>query len=224
MTVIIDTTAVINSIRMAQQAGNPAAPAAGYWQMFIKAGGLYIENSAGTVYGPIGTGLYMEQLYENTLAAPGEFNFAGIPGTFDHLKVYLHVLSSHVIYEEVAVNVNNDAVDANYWNASVKGGSGAVEIGSSFQLRNLGSMGITAGYYTFVELDIPNYADITRAKIIKYTRISNNTNADDRYAEVGGLTWLNTAAINRLTFVNTSWANGLAAGSYCQIIGIRSSL
>jgi hypothetical protein len=49
----IDTEAIINWIRLAQQSGNPASPDSGYWSLFVKSDGLYIKNSAGTVYGPI---------------------------------------------------------------------------------------------------------------------------------------------------------------------------
>lgn len=56
MTVIIDSTAVINAVRLAEQAGDPAAPAASFWLLYAKAGGLYIEDSSSVVTGPFGTG------------------------------------------------------------------------------------------------------------------------------------------------------------------------
>lgn len=49
----IDTEAVINWERLAQQGSNPASPAAGYWYLFIKSDGLYIKDSGGNVMGPI---------------------------------------------------------------------------------------------------------------------------------------------------------------------------
>jgi len=52
----ISTTAVINAIRLAQQASNPASPDSGYWAAFVKSDGLYIKDSAGNVTGPFGTG------------------------------------------------------------------------------------------------------------------------------------------------------------------------
>lgn len=52
----IDTTAVIEWIRIHEQGSNPGTPAAGYWYMFIKTDGLYIKDDAGNVTGPFGTG------------------------------------------------------------------------------------------------------------------------------------------------------------------------
>lgn len=56
MTVIIDSTAVINAVRLAEQAGDPAAPAAGFWLLYAKALGLFIEDSSAVVTGPMGAG------------------------------------------------------------------------------------------------------------------------------------------------------------------------
>lgn len=56
MAVIIDSTAVINAVRLKEQAGDPAAPAASYWLLYAKAAGLFIEDSASAVTGPFGTG------------------------------------------------------------------------------------------------------------------------------------------------------------------------
>ena len=51
----IDTDAVINSIRLAEQAGDVLAVAAGYWQLYAKEGGLYFEDDNEVVGGPFGT-------------------------------------------------------------------------------------------------------------------------------------------------------------------------
>lgn len=51
----IDTNAVINWIRSKVQASNPAVPDANYAYVFVKADGLYLRFSDGTVAGPFGT-------------------------------------------------------------------------------------------------------------------------------------------------------------------------
>lgn len=43
----------ISKVRMAEQGSDPAAPAAGYWYIYIKSDGLYIEDESGNVYGPL---------------------------------------------------------------------------------------------------------------------------------------------------------------------------
>lgn len=53
MTVQIDTTAVNNGVRFSNQGSNPSAPASGYILGFTKSDGLYVENSTGTVTGPL---------------------------------------------------------------------------------------------------------------------------------------------------------------------------
>jgi hypothetical protein len=54
MTVSIES-ANINKIRLAQQVGNPSAPATGFDYLFVKSDGqLYIENPAGDILGPMG--------------------------------------------------------------------------------------------------------------------------------------------------------------------------
>lgn len=49
-------TVDIPSVNFAQQGADVAAPGAGRWQLYFKAGGLYARNAAGTVVGPFSTG------------------------------------------------------------------------------------------------------------------------------------------------------------------------
>src|SRR5512140_1720332 len=53
---VIDSTVVINGIRLAEQGSNPSSPAAGYEVIFAKSDGLYIKDSSGTVTGPFAGG------------------------------------------------------------------------------------------------------------------------------------------------------------------------
>lgn len=67
MAVTIDTTAEINSVRLKQQAGDPSAPAASHWSLYVKAGGLYIEDSSSVVTGPFGAASTSAATVELTL-------------------------------------------------------------------------------------------------------------------------------------------------------------
>lgn len=60
----IGTTSQISKIRLDEQVGDPSAPAVGYWVLYVKATGLFIEDALGNVYGP--------------------FAIAGILGDHDH--------------------------------------------------------------------------------------------------------------------------------------------
>jgi hypothetical protein len=43
-------------LTLAEQASDPATPAAGLWELYSKSGGLYLIDDAGAVVGPFGTG------------------------------------------------------------------------------------------------------------------------------------------------------------------------
>jgi len=49
MATIDADSAVINAVRFAQQAADPAAPSSGGWKLYFKSGGAYYESSAGVV-------------------------------------------------------------------------------------------------------------------------------------------------------------------------------
>lgn len=50
---VIDSTAVINGVRMAEQGSDPSSPASGYQIVYVKSGGVYIKTSGGAVTGPL---------------------------------------------------------------------------------------------------------------------------------------------------------------------------
>lgn len=56
MTVIIDSTAEIDGVRLREQGSDPSAPSASHWILYAKATGLFIEDSASAVTGPMGAG------------------------------------------------------------------------------------------------------------------------------------------------------------------------
>lgn len=66
----IDTDVVINSIRIAEQAGDVGAIAAGYWQLYAKEGGLYLEDDNEVVGGPLGTNFVPSGRLTLTTATP----------------------------------------------------------------------------------------------------------------------------------------------------------
>lgn len=56
MTVQIDTTAEIDGVRLREQGGDPTTPAASHWILYAKSTGLFIEDDASAVTGPLGAG------------------------------------------------------------------------------------------------------------------------------------------------------------------------
>lgn len=71
----IGNNSEISKVRFVEQIADPAAPAVGYWVIYIKTDGVYIEDSAGNVTGPLGNFTIMDE----TLALPVEpnINFTG---------------------------------------------------------------------------------------------------------------------------------------------------
>lgn len=53
---IINENAIIDGVRFKEQAANPEPPTTGFRLLFVKNNGVYDENSAGTVTGPLGSG------------------------------------------------------------------------------------------------------------------------------------------------------------------------
>lgn len=75
----IGTNAEISKIRLAEQGSDPTAPAAGYGALYVKTGGMYYENSGGTVVGPFGTGNMTVVTYDTD--ADGTVNASDTAGT-----------------------------------------------------------------------------------------------------------------------------------------------
>jgi len=48
----VTSAANISKIRFAEQGGDPATPAANFWQLYVKNDGLYLIDDGGIVYGP----------------------------------------------------------------------------------------------------------------------------------------------------------------------------
>lgn len=56
MSHIINENAIIDGVRFKEQSANPDPPTTGFRLLFVKNNGVYDENSAGTVTGPLGSG------------------------------------------------------------------------------------------------------------------------------------------------------------------------
>lgn len=61
----IDTTAVIERVRLQEQGADPSNPSAGYAYLYAKSDGIYLIQDDGKVLGPIGVKYY-------TFTVPGE--------------------------------------------------------------------------------------------------------------------------------------------------------
>lgn len=122
----IGETATIEKVRLQEQAGDPAVPAAGFWVVYMKATGLFLEDPAGNIYGPLaesGTPGVHATSHENgggdeisvaglsgVLAdgqTPVDHNHVGIAG--DGGKLSAAIIDSYLDWEEIAAPANPGA-------------------------------------------------------------------------------------------------------------------
>ena len=160
-------------------------------------------------------------LYDNTLAANGNFDVSGIDQTYDHLEMRLSARSTEAAnITSVNIYFNNDTTDANYRMQVIWGNEGdhGAYAGAYSQLI-LGGANSVSGVFSDHVVTIGNYSKVDRLK--QYQSPSNvlrgATNADERMMAV---TWNSTSAINRISIAATS--GSLVTGSRLQIIGIKT--
>lgn len=126
----IDTDAVINNIRIKEQASKPSTPASGYGRVYGKGNGLYLVDDAGNV----GSGLLVTNV--QSLTASGTFSavvgnayffdISGLPGDVNFTlpsgevgdRISVHITTGDDTYELI---IKGDT------GVSINGGSTATE-------------------------------------------------------------------------------------------------
>lgn len=94
----IDTNAIIERIRIEEQAGDPPNPSAGFIYLYAKAAGLYIVQDDGTVLGPFSAAVTLERFY--TFAIAGELTVDSNP-----FRIY-NLTGASLTISEVHLAVN----------------------------------------------------------------------------------------------------------------------
>jgi len=109
----IDTTAVIERVRLQEQGADPANPSAGYVYLYVKTDGLYIVQDDGTVIGPFSAGgwrFYTFTVSGELTVDPNPIRITNLTGdTLTISEVYLAVNTAPT-GAAVIVDVHKDGV------------------------------------------------------------------------------------------------------------------
>jgi len=221
----IDTDALIYSIIMREQAGDPVAPPAGYWQLYIKAGGLYIIDDAGNVAGPFvdgSTSVGWELIAETILGAPGAVTFNAIPNTYRKLRVEITGRSAVVAASDTcALRLGNGGVDAgaNYTYMVRREGIVAAQSQSTADNEIEGCVipgaNAAANYFGQLVFEIFNYKDAAMWKTILVQ--GGHTDAAGYRTYFGVGSWKNIAVCD--TVYVFGLAANLVAGTIVRLYG-----
>lgn len=175
----------------------------------------------------------MVVLYDSTLSADAaSFDVQNIPQGYKHLCVVLQCRSSKAAVNEdnFALRVNNDT--GNNYNvqylqafgttANAQEALATADFYKASPLCSLATMPAAtspSGASSSIIIDIPNYASTALNKnvVAQASQQLYNTSQGQRIWNGAG-TWLNTAAINRLTFLAAG--GNLVAGSRLTIYGL----
>lgn len=161
-------------------------------------------------------GLVMVATQTLTVAA-ATMDFPGIPATYKDLVVALNVRGTNATTNVDLLTRANGDTGANYSHERVHWfdtGSGVSQgtAQTSGVTASIAAGSATANHASAVEIVIPNYANTTFFKqAITNFFSSLGTAAFTQGRGIYGFQWLNTAAINRLTFAPA--AGNFAAGS-----------
>ena len=151
-------------------------------------------------------------------------DFTAIADTYRHLFITGQIrIAGAVVDADVDIRLNNDS-GANYHEQDLVGSNAAVTAtaAASQTEANVGTFPgatATANHVGQIELRITNYKNSSYNKSFlgKFVSIPNATVADFDAGTFGG-TWLNTAAVTRVTLVSSS--GNFVAGTEISLYGI----
>ena len=153
------------------------------------------------------------------------YTFSSIPQTYSHLQFRITGRStSGAAYSTIYSGFNSDIFsNPNYSNHLIAGnGSSNVFIGqASVNQINISQFvwnAVTANAQGSFIIDIPDYTNTSRNKVMKYVG-GWDGNGDGR-AVIGSSMWLNTAAINTVTFTPDG---GFTTSTRIDLYGITTN-
>ena len=171
-------------------------------------------------------GIVQVELYRSTLAEAGNFDTDGTDITgYDHLQINLLVRGDvSAGFDNVYLFFNNDTTAGNYFFQQIlfydgnTSGSGEGDIPFIGQISAASAQ---AGCYGSIQTFVPNYGGShNKNSATQFGYRSSATQAPTGKAHVD---WESTAAITRITIQPDGYAtNKFVAGSFCQIIGIKT--
>lgn len=175
-------------------------------------------------YAPVSTA-FESIATANASGSASSITFSSIPSTYQHLQLRWLARSSFAATTSAAgVRLNGDS-GANYATHRVLGdGSSTAEGGSTSQTYAGGPLSIasdssTANCFTVGILDIHDYASTTKNKTLRFS-FGHDFNGSGVVFMSSSL-WLNTSAVNSLTFLLADSARNFTNTSTFALYGIK---
>jgi len=170
-------------------------------------------------------GILQVELYRSTLAADGNFDTDGVDlSGYDHLLINFTLKSSVSSTEDVVFLLfNNDSTATNYHYQSFVAYSSLVAAGvaDGSVIGYVVPSDALANIFTIGQIFISQYA----SGISKIARASMSSRVDaaQHYERIVQFNWESTDAITRITIQPDGYSTDkFVAGSFCQIIGIKT--
>lgn len=167
----------------------------------------------------------LTQIYDNVASgAIASWDVTGIPGTYTHLQVRLHLrgdAAGNAVNGQMRINGDASAI---YDNEYVHGANATPTAGNlmaqtSFFIGFVVAASAAANYAGGIVIDLNNYANATLTKhfVANGVTIPTTAAADAGRTSSGGM-WRSTAAITQLTVFPAS--GNFVAGSRITIYGL----
>lgn len=152
----------------------------------------------------------------------------GIPADYKDLVIEASLRSTAAAtFDTVLLAVNNDTTDANYRSQMLQHTNAtatpAQNIGAANVRGQVFSSGAssTTSDFGIIRIRIPDYASALKTKVLHLeNHVMLTRNSAGLLVRSGFLAWLNTAAVNRITFSGS--ANWLT-GSSVSVYGVRTA-
>ena len=180
--------------------------------------GIMASQISGHLWAPEGA---YDSLATVTLSATtASITFAGIPSGYKHLQIRgIHRTTGAYNVGDVYMRVNSDT-GSNYsthalvgdgTSAGAAGGASRTSVMGYDYYNSIGANGLASAFAVCV-IDILDYANTSKYKTMRFLegREMNGNNTDGRVYFESGL-WMNTAAINSITFSALNGAGGSAS-------------
>jgi hypothetical protein len=157
----------------------------------------------------------------------GSLTFSSIPSTYKHLQVRAMARSANAVAaDQTMLYINGDASPSNF-TFHTFGGNGSSAFSEGYGTGVLGGItpvirmpgaSTTANIFGVTVIDILDYTNTSKYKTVKALN-GFDANGTGQLQLTSGL-WLNTAAVNSLTFIIQGGGN-FASGTTFSLYGIK---
>jgi len=183
--------------------------------------GIYASQISGHLFQP--SGAYDSIATVTVGTATSSITFSSIPQTYTHLQ--LRAFIQPATGKDLTMRMNGDTTGANYYTHYINGyGTGVSSSGGGTYYGGAVGLGYNdaalANVYGAHIIDILDYTNTSKNTTTR-TLFGSDYNGSGQVAFLSGL-WINTAAVNSLTFVNLAGGN-FTTNSQIALYGIKGN-